>query len=106
MPTDRRGFLARIAGGVATEFLTTAGARAGTAPRFRALAFDAFTILDPRPIASLAEQVFPGKGAEFGNLWRTRHFEYTRLGLPTEELGSEPDAIGKSLTDLVEFVSA
>jgi 2-haloacid dehalogenase len=45
----------------------------------RAVAFDAFPIFDPRPVSSLAEEFFPGKGAELSNAWRTRQFEYTWL---------------------------
>ncbi len=47
--------------------------------RFKAMAFDAFPVFDPRPITVLAEAVFPGKGAELINLWRARQFEYTWL---------------------------
>jgi 2-haloacid dehalogenase len=45
----------------------------------RAVAFDAFPILDPRPVSALAAKVFPDKGAELANLWRTRQFEYAWL---------------------------
>lgn len=45
----------------------------------QAVAFDAFAVLDPRPVFALAEELFPGKGAELGNAWRTRQFEYTWL---------------------------
>ena len=45
----------------------------------KAIAFDAFTILDPRPIAAMAEQFFPGRGAVLMDLWRARQFEYTWL---------------------------
>ncbi|MEO7998886.1 MAG: haloacid dehalogenase type II, partial [Gemmatimonadaceae bacterium] len=48
-------------------------------PRFRAVVFDGFPIFDPRPISALAEELFPGKGAELINTWRTRQFEYTWL---------------------------
>lgn len=47
--------------------------------RFKAIAFDAFPIFDPRPIASLAEEIFPGKGSELMNAWRVRQFEYQWL---------------------------
>ena len=47
--------------------------------RIRAIAFDGFTILDPRSIGAAAEDVFPGKGADLSNAWRTRQFEYTWL---------------------------
>jgi 2-haloacid dehalogenase len=43
------------------------------------LAFDAFTIFDPRPIAVACEREFPGHGAELSMLWRTRQFEYQWL---------------------------
>lgn len=52
---------------------------AGSRGRVKAVAFDAFPILDPRPVFALAAQLFPDKGAELGNLWRTRQFEYTWL---------------------------
>jgi 2-haloacid dehalogenase len=50
-----------------------------TPPPFKAIAFDAFPIFDPRPVFGLAETLFPGKGAEFSNAWRTRQFEYQWL---------------------------
>jgi 2-haloacid dehalogenase len=40
---------------------------------------DGFTTFDPRSVSALAEQLFPGKGSELSNLWRTRQFEYTWL---------------------------
>ena len=48
-------------------------------PRIKAIAFDAFPIFDPRPVFALAEQLFPGKGTELSNAWRTRQFEYQWL---------------------------
>lgn len=45
----------------------------------KAVAFDAFPIFDPRPVAALTEQMFPGRGTELTNAWRTRQFEYTWL---------------------------
>lgn len=47
--------------------------------RVQAIAFDAFVIFDPRPVFALAEELFPGKGAELSSAWRTRQFEYTWL---------------------------
>jgi 2-haloacid dehalogenase len=47
--------------------------------RIQAVAFDAFTIFDPRPVTGVAEKLFPGRGAELVNGWRTRQFEYTWL---------------------------
>ncbi len=48
-------------------------------PKIKGIAFDAFPIFDPRPVFALAEQLFPGKGAELSNAWRTRQFEYQWL---------------------------
>jgi len=38
-----------------------------------------FTTFDPRPVFALAEELFPGEGAELSNAWRTRQFEYAWL---------------------------
>jgi 2-haloacid dehalogenase len=77
MTLDRREFLGLAAGGLAVGLWPLAAATG--APRFRAIAFDAFPIFDPRPVFALAEAVFPGKGAELSNAWRTRQFEYQWL---------------------------
>ncbi len=45
----------------------------------QAVAYDAFPILDPRPVSALAEELYPGRGAELSSLWRTRQFEYMWL---------------------------
>jgi 2-haloacid dehalogenase len=47
--------------------------------RIRAIAFDAFPIFDPRPIARMAENLYPGKGALLMDEWRRRQFEYSWL---------------------------
>lgn len=47
--------------------------------RFKALAFDAFPIFDPRPIDARAETLFPGNGTRLVELWRNRQFEYSWL---------------------------
>lgn len=47
--------------------------------KIAAVAFDGLAVFDPRPIAKLAEDTFPGKGEELSKLWRTRQFEYTWL---------------------------
>src|SRR5215813_8069426 len=74
MPVNRRDFLSRCAGGLYV-FTASGAPRTG----IKAIAFDAFPILDPRPIFALAETLYPGKGSELSNLWRTRQFEYTWL---------------------------
>ena len=46
----------------------------------KAIAFDAYgTIFDVHSIAVLAEQFFPGRGAELSALWRVKQIDYTRL---------------------------
>jgi len=80
MPIDRREFLTFAAGGVAaSSLMSTLAAQTTGAPRFKAVAFDAFPIFDPRPVYSLAETLFPGKGTELSAAWRTRQFEYQWL---------------------------
>jgi 2-haloacid dehalogenase len=90
MPLDRREFLHWAAAG------TVAGALGGryaqlapqpapgpvpppTSRPVKAVAFDAFAIFDPRPIAALCEALFPGQGALLGDAWRARQFEYQWL---------------------------
>jgi 2-haloacid dehalogenase len=53
--------------------------RAQSGPSFKAIAFDGFPIIDPRPVAARAEEAFPGRGAALMHAWRTRQFEYTWL---------------------------
>lgn len=80
MPFNRRTFLHLAAAGVSTGLLATHPlVRSATSKKIKAIAFDAFPIFDPRPVFALAEQLFPGKGAELSNAWRTRQFEYQWL---------------------------
>jgi len=80
MPLKRREFLQLAAKGVAASTrLSPLGAQAATQPQFKAIAFDAFPIFDPRPVFGLAETLFPEKGSELSNAWRTRQFEYQWL---------------------------
>ena len=77
---SRRDFLHLAAGGVvASTWASPSAARPATAPRIRAVAFDAFPIFDPRPVFALAEALFPGKGSDLSSLWRSRQFEYQWL---------------------------
>lgn len=78
----RRRFILGVAGGLASGFLPLSqrsafGKEQSVPPRIKAIAFDAFPIFDPRPVSVLAERLFPGKGTELSNQWRTRQFEYT-----------------------------
>jgi 2-haloacid dehalogenase len=45
-------------------------------PRFKAVAFDYVVIFDPNSVVPEVEKAFPGKGAEFTKMWRTKQFEY------------------------------
>src|SRR5262245_35863275 len=75
---DRREFLGLTAGAVAGTLIGPVPVSAASSgAQVRAVAFDAFPILDPRPVFTLAEELFPGRGAELSNAWRTRQFEYT-----------------------------
>ena len=77
MLVNRRDFVTLAAAGAVAA---AAGAPAAGAPtKIRAVAFDGFPIIDPRPVFAKAEELFPGRGPEFSNAWRTRQFEYTWL---------------------------
>jgi 2-haloacid dehalogenase len=81
MFVNRREFGALAAGGAATaNAIAPAGeARAASGSKIKVIAFDGFPIIDPRPVAAKTEELFPGRGLELGNAWRTRQFEYTWL---------------------------
>ena len=86
----RREFLAGAAslplGTVAQEF-----------DRPAAVAFDGFTLFDPRPVARAAEQAVPGRGMELMEAWRLRHFQYqwlrTLMGRYANFLDTADDAL-------------
>ncbi len=86
---DRRRFVNLAAAGMV-------GAEEGS--RIKAIAFDAFVIFDPRPIMILTEELFPGRGAEFGNTWRTRQFEYTWLRTLTGHYADFWQVTGEALS--------
>ena len=80
MSVDRRHFLNFAAAAIATGiFASVRSSNRRSLSKIKAVAFDAFPILDPRPVFALAEQLFPGKGTELSNVWRTRQFEYQWL---------------------------
>jgi 2-haloacid dehalogenase len=77
-PWSRRKFVGLTAGAIAGAVVAPDTVVAEfAAGRIQAVAFDAFPIFDPRPIFSLAEEMFPGKGTGLSQVWRTRQFEYT-----------------------------
>lgn len=83
MSTDRRAFITGV--GAFAAALSHGAAASASPPRanrdrrIKAVAFDGFPIIDPRPVAARAEALFPGKGEALMNAWRTRQFEYTWL---------------------------
>ena len=78
MISKRREFLMRMAAsGLALQ--TCAKDAASSRGTIRAVAFDAFPILDPRSVFSLAEELYPGRGVDLSNVWRARQFEYAWL---------------------------
>lgn len=80
MKMNRRTFMHLAAGTAAASLIgQPLTSRAASAPRYQAVAFDAFPVFDPRPIFKLTETLFPGKGIALGNAWRTRQFEYQWL---------------------------
>jgi 2-haloacid dehalogenase len=79
MNHPRRFLLQAVAAGAATAALSATRAAQRSGPAFRALAFDAFPLFDPRPIQALAEALLPGNGAALMNAWRARQFEYQWL---------------------------
>jgi 2-haloacid dehalogenase len=65
MSINRRKFLEIAFSTVTASGLLTATAAATDAkPAIKAIAFDGFPIFDPRPIFAMAEELFPGRGAQ------------------------------------------
>jgi len=81
MSLDRRTFLQLAAMGTVAgaSGFGPGAATAAIASRFKAVAFDGLAVFDPRPIATLAEELFPGQGKDLMALWRARQFEYQWL---------------------------
>jgi len=67
------------AAGIGGVLPPTATSRAAGGSPIKAIAFDAFAVFDARPIGALAESLFPGRGQELIDVWRTRQFEYQWL---------------------------
>lgn len=79
MALDRRDFLLLASATALSYGPSLASAEDAMSSRFKIIAFDAFPIFDPRPIAALAEALFPGNGAALTNAWRVRQFDYQWL---------------------------
>jgi 2-haloacid dehalogenase len=95
---NRRDFLTVAAGGIALGVLPSSlVALQKKRRRYKAMAFDAFPIFDPRPIFALTKELFSDKGAELSALWRSRQFEYTWLRTLTGRYADFPTATRDAL---------
>jgi 2-haloacid dehalogenase len=75
---NRREYLALV--GAATSLIgSSTSIRATTRAKIKAIAFDGFTVFDPRSVFVLADRLFPGKSGDLSNTWRIRQFEYAWL---------------------------
>lgn len=63
----------RVAGIMSADQPPVSHREATAAPRSKAIAFDYFVLFNPDSVVPHVERVFPGKGREFTNLWRTRN---------------------------------
>lgn len=82
IPMTRRSFLEIATGSLSLGFLPRVRAASPASPtpgQIKAVAFDAFTVFDARSVDRVADELFPGQGAQLANLWRTRQFEYSWL---------------------------
>lgn len=81
----RRGFLGLGSGALVAACARAPASRAPQkAPRIRAVAFDLFTLFDPRSVDAVAETVVPGRGGELCEAWRVRQFEYTWIRIAAD----------------------
>lgn len=47
--------------------------------KIKAIAFDGFPIFDPRPVFKKVHELFPEKGKELTDIWKTKQFSYQWL---------------------------
>jgi len=94
MHVSRRCLLAVTSLAIASGIAGSARSAGGS---IRAIAFDGFAIFDPRPIAALTEELFPGRGAQLSNVWRAKQFEYAWLRTATGRYREFPGVIADAL---------
>jgi len=78
----RRQFLGVLAGaalGPAARNVNAGRAARGPRTRIRAVAFDLFTIFDPRSVVAVSETIVGGRARDLCESWRLRQFEYSWL---------------------------
>ncbi len=99
LPLNRRRFVNFTAASAVASFASPARiAAAKSEPRVKAIAFDGLVVFDLGPIVALAEQLFPGRGTEVSNAWRSRQFEYTWLRTLTGDYANFWQVTGDALT--------
>jgi 2-haloacid dehalogenase len=77
---SRRNVLAITAAGAAANALIgPSKSVAASASTIKAVAFDGFPILDPRPVLATGKQMYPENGDSFVSLFQMRLFEYQWL---------------------------
>ena len=76
---NRRHVLAMAVAGTAKAFVGSSAAHATSSTTIKAVAFDGFPILDPRPVLAAGKQMYPGNADAFVSLFQTRLFEYQWL---------------------------
>ncbi|MBS1779401.1 MAG: haloacid dehalogenase type II [Bacteroidetes bacterium] len=59
--------------------ITKPGVAQSVHRHYKAVAFDYFVLFNANSVIPHAEKYFPGKGAEFTKLWRSKQFEYCYL---------------------------
>ncbi|HSE75988.1 MAG TPA: haloacid dehalogenase type II [Dongiaceae bacterium] len=79
MSKTRRDFMHLAATGAAATAIVSVGAAAAPAPAIKAVAFDGFALIDPRPVAARAEAMFAENGRSLMAAWRTHQFGYSWL---------------------------
>ena len=77
-----------------------------TEPTIKAIAFDAYgTLFDVYSIGVLAEDLFPGKGAQLATIWRDKQIEYTRVRTLSDKYANFWQVTVDALTYSCEFLN-
>ena len=72
----------------------------------KAIAFDAYgTLFDVYSIGVLAEDLFPGKGAQLATIWRDKQIEYTRVRTLSDKYANFWQVTVDALTYSCEFLN-
>lgn len=76
---SRRKFISSGISAIAVSPFLVSGFQNLALNKYKAVAFDAFPIFDSQPVAAAINKLFPEKGNELINQWKTSQFEYTWL---------------------------